>query len=156
MGWHCSGPAPASCRHPVLGSLGSGPLVLLPQLSCCGGLSWQPCPSLGSRVVFFLLLTPFPHRSEFSPASQGGDASAPLFTGRSVCSLWREGRGCGGFPAPPQCCFSPLDPDHRGCLVHFSVGLNGDHHLQPERRGSLRGSTQPPRPRSALTSLSTV
>lgn len=139
----CSGPAPAFCRHPVLGSLGSGPFVLLPQLSGCGGLSQQPCPSLGSRVVFFLLLTPFPHRSKFSPVSQGSDASALLFTGWSVCSLWREGRGCREFPAPPKCCFSPLDPNYRGCLVRFSVGLNSDHRLQPEGRCSLRGSTQP-------------
>lgn len=93
-------PCPSLLRAPCLGSLGSGPLVLLPQLSRCGGLSWQPCPSLGSRVVFFLVLTPFPHRSKFSPASQGSDALAPLFTGRSVCSLWREGRGCRGGSLP--------------------------------------------------------
>ena len=57
LGCHlCSDAASAFYVRRVLRFLDCGPLVLLPQLSCCGGLSWQPCPSLRSRVVFFSVI----------------------------------------------------------------------------------------------------
>lgn len=103
MGCHlCSDAASAFYVHHVLRFLDCGPLVLLPQLSCCGGHGWQPCPSLRSRVVFFLLFTPFPYCSKFSPKfPRAAMLVALLFTGQSVCSLVERGeRDLGGVPCP--------------------------------------------------------